>query len=322
MKKNLIKFYKKLIPLRYTNPMKSNILNLITHTFKIPFRILTGIALILSALAITLISRHVANSTSSLLMVSFLDIGQGDALYIRAPNGNDVLIDGGPDDNVLRKIREVTSVADNHVSLIIATHPDKDHIAGLIPIFENFSVDYYVHTEIASKTSFDESLMDQVAQEPQLISVLARSGQRIILDQSAGVYIDILFPDQDTSHFSDTNEASIIIQLTYDQQKFLLTGDAPSSVEYSLIERYEKILPSNVLKLGHHGSKTSSSEFFLKAVQPTFAIVSAGKNNRYNHPSPEVLERVENVIPDSQVFSTAVLGTITFETDGQTIWKK
>ncbi len=257
---------------------------------------------------------------NGILSVSFLDVGQGDAIYIRAPNGNDVMIDGGPDRSVIQELHQVIPPFDHDIDLIIATHPDKDHIAGLIPIFKDFDVNNYLRSEIHSGTSFDESLIDHEKNEPDLKTILARRGQRIILDDVHGVFLDILFPDQNTEHFKDTNDASIVLQLVYGESQFLLNGDAPRSVEDFLVAHDHDRLQSDVLKLGHHGSKTSSGETFLKQVRPSYAVVSAGKNNRYHHPNPEVVERVTDLgVP---ILSTIDLGTVTFQTDGKTLWRK
>lgn len=257
---------------------------------------------------------------SNVLSVSFLDVGQGDAIYIRAPSGNDMLIDGGPDQSVVQALHQVMPPFDRDIDLVVATHPDKDHIAGLIEAFEEFDVNDYLHSEIHSDTSFDDSLAQHEKTEPDLQTVLARRGQRIILDPDHGVFLDVLFPDQDTENFKDTNDASIVLRLVYRDSSFLLTGDAPMSVEQFLVSHDKEHLQSDVLKLGHHGSKTASSEEFLKQVQPSYAVVSAGKNNRYHHPNPEVVARVSELgIP---ILSTMDMGTITFVTDGQTLWRK
>jgi competence protein ComEC len=254
------------------------------------------------------------------LTVTFLDVGQGDSVYIRAPNGNDVLIDGGPDDAVIRKLREVMPPFDNDLDLVVGTHPDKDHIAGLSFVFDEFQVKNFLHSEIRADTSFDRMLADRAEREPDLRTITARRGERFILDRKRGVFIDILFPDQDTTNFKETNEASIVARLVYGQQSFLLTGDSPASVEYYLATTDKKSISSTVLKLGHHGSKTSSNQTFLETVAPSVAVVSAGKNNTYHHPSPEVVSRVHALnIP---IVSTIEQGTLVFETDGITLHRR
>lgn len=254
------------------------------------------------------------------LAVSFLDVGQGDAIYIRTPNGNDVLIDGGPDDTVIQKLHEVMPSFDKDITMVVETHPDKDHIAGLAQVFEQYEIKNFLHSEVSSGTSFDIALQDHAAAESGMGTIIARRGERIILDKKYGVYLDILFPDQDTTHFKETNDASIVARLVYGDTSFILNGDSPISVEQFLSRNDRQGLKSTVLKLGHHGSQTSTSDEFLNQVAPEYAIVSAGKNNSYHHPHPSVIDRVNS--RQIKTLSTIGLGTITFETDGVGIWQK
>ncbi len=255
---------------------------------------------------------------SDILSVSFLDIGQGDAIYIRAPNGNDILIDGGPDDSVVQQLASVMPVFDHDIDMIIETHPDKDHVAGLVSIFQHYDVKKFLHSEIESGTSFDNALHTADAAEPDIENIIARRGERFILDDTHGIYLDILFPDQDTSHFTETNDASVVARLVYGDKSFLLTGDSPISVEQFLARTDGSRLKTTVLKLGHHGSKTSSSDEYLDQVRPEYAVVSAGKNNSYHHPNPSVVSRIQT--RGIKLFSTIDLGTIIFQTDGKSIW--
>lgn len=257
---------------------------------------------------------------SDILSVSFLNIGQGDSIYIRAPNGNDVLIDGGPDDTVIGQLSRVMPLFDHDIGMVVETHPDKDHIAGLINVFQNFQVTKFLHSELSSGTSFDNALHAADAAEPGVENIIARRGERFILDDTHGIYLDILFPDQDTSHFTETNDASIVARLVYNNESFLLTGDSPISVEQFLARTDGSRLKTSVLKLGHHGSKTSSSDEYLDQVQPEYAVVSAGKNNSYHHPNSSVVSRIQS--RGIKLFSTIDLGTITFQTNGKSIWVK
>jgi competence protein ComEC len=134
-----------------------------------------------------------------------------------------------------------------------------------------------------------------------------------------GATLKILFPDKDPSNLK-SNESSIVIQLSYGDIDFLLTGDAPKSIEEHLVRVYGSDLESEVLKVGHHGSKTSSSVIFLNTVRPQYAVISAGSENRYGHPSAEVIERLEKY--DLEIDSTIEDGSIVFMTDGVSIWKE
>lgn len=249
------------------------------------------------------------------LHVVFLDIGQGDAIWIQAPNGRELLIDSGPDQSVVDQLSSEKNFFDRTVDMVLATHSDKDHIGGFPYVFDQFKIPTVIESEISSPTLADKAFTEKTTEE-QSNKLIARSGERIILDPKYGVVVDILFPDQNTTGW-ETNEASIVARVTYGQTSFLLTGDSPSVIEDFLVKTYGPQLHSNVLKLGHHGSKTSSDQNFLDTAQPDIAIVSAGLNNKYGHPHPETIERVENV--NAQILETSKLGNIDCASDGQTV---
>jgi competence protein ComEC len=256
------------------------------------------------------------------MTVQFLDVGQGDSIFITAPNGKQVLIDGGPDDRVLLGLSKSMRLWDRSIDIVIPTHPDKDHIAGLASVFRLYRVGTVIMGNVSSGTVFDEELQSAIDNEPRLRRATAWRGERIILDHIRGVYIDILFPTSDTRTWDETNESSIVVRLVYGNRSFLLTGDLPSDAEDYLVYMASidsaNRIDSDVLKLGHHGSKTSTSEKFLLAVTPSYSIVSAGKGNRYGHPDESVIERVQNV--NSNILSTIDHGTVTFTTDGDDLW--
>ncbi len=248
------------------------------------------------------------------LRVVFLDVGQGDAIYIEAPNGKQVLVDGGPGKAVLRQLSTVMPWFDKSIDLVIATHPDADHIAGLVPVLERYDVDYFMEPGVEADTGVYRQLVKQIdtlVTESKLEKILARRGMRIILwDQ---VYLDILFPDRDVSSL-DTNDASIIARLVYGEESFLLTGDAPKKMEQYLVSLDGEQLATSVLKVGHHGSKTSTDPEFVSAVNPDYAIISAEKNSRYGHPHQVTLDTLEKL--KIKILNMAEDGNIEFKTEG------
>jgi len=250
------------------------------------------------------------------LQVRFLDVGQGDAIQIITPDGYEVLIDGGPTASVLRELANGRSFFDKSIDVVVATHPDSDHISGLVDVFARYDVSWIINTDnrsdTATFTAFDEAVKNEGAKV-----VVAEAGQ--VLQLGASTTLKIYSPLGDTSGW-ESNLSSIVIQVSYGDIDFLLTGDAPSSIEDYLVTNYGSTLQSEVLKLGHHGSNTSSSEIFLSAVKPNFAVVSAGKDNRYGHPRAEVLERA--IAAGAEVISTIDQGTITFLTDGVRVWEE
>lgn len=242
------------------------------------------------------------------LTVAFLDVGQGDAIYIEAPNGKQVLIDGGPNKSVLRELGKVMPFYDRSIDIVLLTHPDKDHVGGLPAVLQNFSVDMVFEPGVTVDTGVYQAFKDEI--EVQSIERhVPFAGSIITLDE--GVELEILFPDRDMST-SDPNTASIIARLVYGESEFLFMGDAPKAIERYVLSRAGDI-ESDVLKVGHHGSDTSTDSAFVARVNPAIAIISAGKDNRYGHPHEEVLDTLQR----SAVVGTYQQGTIVFKTDGK-----
>jgi len=247
------------------------------------------------------------------LKVVFLDVGQGDAIFIEAPNGKQVLIDGGPDATLLSSLGKVMPFADRSIDMVIATHPDMDHIGGLPILIDNYKVANIIENGSTSTSQIFSSLEERVLKN-KINKIIARRGIHIVLDEKENIYIDILFPSGDVSDL-ESNDASIVSRLVYGENSFMFTGDASLYTE-NLIEwnEAENILHSDVLKLGHHGSRTSSSLLWLEKVNPDVAIISAGKDNRYGHPHQELIDRLSSLhIP---FLSTSEKGNIIFKSDG------
>jgi competence protein ComEC len=251
------------------------------------------------------------------LTVAFLDVGQGDAIYIESPTGRQVLIDGGANRGVLAELSRVMPPFDRSLDVVIATHPDKDHIGGLPYVLERYRVENILDTGLAGDTDTFAFYAERLRQEAQT-GVLYREVRRgDVIGLGAGAYLRILFPDRDMASTTDANNASIVAQLVYGETEVLLTGDAPKSVEEYLILLDGGTLSSDILKASHHGSKTSSAEGFVAAVRPLYAIVSAGCDNSYGHPHQEVIATLTNA--SSTTLSTCEHGTIVFKSDGK-LW--
>lgn len=260
-------------------------------------------------------SNATASSNNELLKVTFLDVGQGDAIFIETPDGMQILIDGGPDSSVLRELAKQMPVGDRDLDMILATHPDKDHIGGLVDVLERYDVENIVMTNNKNDTPVFEAFTKAVEEEHGNVHY-AYTGQQLGLGASTSILI--LSPSGEVENW-ESNTSSIITQLRFGDTEFMLTGDAPSSIEDYLVNYFgEEVLESEVLKLGHHGSKTSTSEKWLQTVQPKYAIVSAGKDNTYGHPNPEVIERASKY--NIEILNTAEKGSITFLSDGREVW--
>jgi len=247
----------------------------------------------------------------SFLEVNFFDVGQGDAIFIVTPAGHQILIDGGPSSVILEKLGNEMPFFDKSIDLIILTHPDRDHLAGLIDVLRKYETDNILWTGVIKDTSEYREWLDLIKEEEAQIYI-AKSGQKI---KSQKVQFDILFPfeslrDQECKNVNDT---SIVARLNFNENYFLLTGDISKSIERELAEK-EIDIEADVLKIAHHGSKTASSLEFLKKVSPRVAVISVGENN-YGHPHPEVLEKLNFF--DINTLTTNFLGDIKIISDGK-----
>ena len=261
-------------------------------------------------------SGKVAETTCECLTVSFLDVGQGDAILVQTPDGYEMLVDGGRDNSILRELSERQEVFDRTIDVVVATHPDLDHVAGLVDVLERYEVKTIVMTENEGESGAAAAFAAAAPNEGAEI-IFADAGQ--VLQLGASTTIQIFAPTGDESKL-ESNAASIVLRVVYGNTSFLLSGDAPQEIENYLVETYGTQLDSYFLKLGHHGSKTSTSESWLDTVTPKYAVVSAGLDNRYGHPHQEVMQRVfkRNI----QTSHTGTDGTIVFESDGVTVWQR
>lgn len=258
-----------------------------------------------------LIVHVVLADEKKVLTVTFLEVRQGDAIFIESPTGFQMLIDGGPDRSVLRELPKEMGILDRSIDVVVATHPDKDHIAGLPGIFERYEVGTYIESGVVGDSSFVDSVESSVSAEGAQ-KITARRGMRLHLGH--GAYADILYPDRDVRSL-ETNTASIVMRVVYGETEFMLSGDAPSSVE-DWVAELDPAIQSDVLKAGHHGSRTSTSEFWIAQVKPAFVVISAGKDNSYGHPHQEVVDIIAR--SGAQMRSTAD-GAVSFVTDGKSL---
>jgi competence protein ComEC len=256
-------------------------------------------------------------SQPRMLTVSFLDVGQGDSIFIKAPNGNEMLVDAGRNAQVLRDLSKVTPFFDRSIDVVVATHPHADHVAGFIDVLKKYHIGLALVSGQKSRATFYQVFHNALKKN----NVKTIKGKRgMIINLGSGVYFDIVSPEKLTPGES-TNETSIVGKLTYGNTSFLLTGDAPIDVEKKLIARYGDRLKSDVLKAGHHGSKNSSSIFFLQTVGPSYTVISAGIKNRYGLPDKSVIKHIKTV--GSKVVRTetdARMNNVTFKSNGENIF--
>ena len=276
------------------------------------YRALGGL-LILACATLVVWSLVFAATPTGVLTVAFLDVGQGDAIYIETPHGNQLLIDGGKGRAVLRELGSRLSPYDRTLDAVLATHPDMDHIGGLPELFARFNIALFLESGVHDDGADAAALRNAVTDEG-LTFLPARAGTTLMLDE--GVALTILFPEGDVSAF-ESNTGSVVARLSYGGTSFLFTGDSPASIERYLAGKHGAALRSDVLKLGHHGSDTSTTEEFLGFVAPRYGIISAGCDNPYGHPHRDVLARLERF--DVQALATCEHGTLVFESDGHDI---
>jgi len=245
---------------------------------------------------------------NNILEVHFFDVGQGDSIFIETPNSRQILIDGGPDKTVLKRLNQTMPFYDQTIDLIILTHPDTDHLTGLIEVLEYYQIGHILTSGFQKDTAAYQE-WQRLIKEKEIPLTIAQAGQNIVLQD--GIVLEILWPDQSliNSYSKPVNNVSVVGRLVYGDIEILLTGDIENKVENVLVKQE---IQSDILKLAHHGSKTSSIQSFINKVNPAIAVISVGEDNRYNHPNETVLERLKNSI----IYRTDKNGDIQILTNG------
>ncbi len=270
----------------------------------------------LSILVLTSISFFFISHTTGhhgRLFISFLNIGQGDAIYIEAPNGRQIMVDGGPDKVVLRELGKVMPMFDRSIDAILITNPDKDHIGGFIDIMNKYKVDEIIEPGTISPSDTYKTV-ESLVRKDRLQQIFARRGMNIILDKERNIYLHILFPDRDVSKLA-TNDGSIVAKLVYGDTSVLLQGDSPQNIEKYLLTLNTSELDTDILKAGHHGSRTSTNKKYVEAASPNYAVISCGVDNSYGHPHEETLDTLNSL--NVPILRTDTVGRISFESDGE-----
>ena len=231
---------------------------------------------------------------AQVLTVTFFDVGQGDAILIETPQGHQILIDGGPDEKVLEKLGTRMPFWDTRLDLVVLTHPDKDHVGGLIDVLDFYEVDNVLWTGVEKDTNLFQEWMKGLEKEQEQGTrvIIAQAAQKIAWSSSDVAFLDILYPFKNLQGTKPrkVNDTSIVAKLIYGQDSFLLPGDISQTTENILVIN-DVDLAADVLKAAHHGSKSSSMEAFIRAVNPLLTVIQVGGDNRYGHPYQEVLDR-------------------------------
>ena len=252
------------------------------------------------------------------LEVVFVDVGQGDAAYISTPLNRQIVVDGGPGRlDMVRFLGEHMPPGDRTLDLVVLTHPNADHLTGLLETMERYEVGAVLERPVDYDGPVYAAWRELAAEEGALV-LEAVPGRRI--ETGDGVVVQVLGPPSRllSGTESDVDNASVVVRVSYGEVSFLLTGDMFSEAEAALAAT-GRDLESDVLKVGHHGSRTSSSRDFLDAVRPSVAVVSAGAGNSFGHPHAETLEELGRYVSPEMVLKTFERGDVRFVTDGETL---
>lgn len=252
------------------------------------------------------------------LQVSFLDVGQGDSVLIKTPYNQNILIDGGPDDSAIYGLSKNLPWWDRTIDLMILTHPHDDHVSGLLDVIKRYGVKRIAYTGVVH-TSPNYLAWLKLVQSKKIPIVIIDQPRKIVLGNDC--YLDVLSPLDGllNKEVENINNSSIVAKLVYKNVKFLLTGDIENEIEEKLVSNNIDI-SAHILKLAHHGSDTSSTEDFLKKVNPDIAVISVGKDNKFGHPNRRIINRLERM--GKRFFRTDLDGEVDFVSDGVMVYKK
>jgi comEC/rec2 family protein len=239
-------------------------------------------------------------------------VGQGDSSLIITPKGKTILIDAGDEAHAKKVLSYVREQGIEKLDLVIATHPDADHIGGMDKVIKNFDIDVFAMPDVSAKTNQYKQIQRELKAKKMKTTRLYQ-GDEVQIDDD--IDFEILSPVKGKK-YDDTNEYSIVAKIVYKDTSFILMGDATMENEVDIINNVLDI-DIDVLKLGHHGSSTSSSDYFITKTSPKIAIISCGKNNKYGHPHQEVMRvlKKHGVTP----YRTDEMGDIVITSDGKEI---
>ena len=279
-------------------------------------KIVAGITVFLFGMNFIIWSGVFARSLAPDLAVYFFNVGQGDSIFIASKDGTQILIDGGPNSRVLGELAKAMPYYDDSIDLVVLSHPHADHLSGLIDVLKRYKVGKVVESGVIYRTP-EHDAFEEIASQKNI--------QRIDIEHPSiitfgGVTLKILYPNVsfENKTVKNVNETSLVILLEFEGKKILFTGDAGKATEDKLLA--EGVLEDvDVLKVGHQGSKFSSSANFLNKILPEYAVIEVGKNS-YGHPTEEALSRLATV--GAKIFRTDRDGTVTLEIrNGELIWK-
>lgn len=261
-------------------------------------------------LSVGLLHGTAAEAAVKTMKVHFINVGQGDATYIKMPGGEDVLIDGGRQGQGDEVIAYLKKQKVDDIEVLIATHPDADHIGGMDEVLKAYKVESVYAPKVVHTTDAYKNFLKAVKAEKRTIKT-AKAG--VTLSSLKSVKAKFVGPVK--TYGKNLNDWSAVLHITHHKNKFLFTGDAEKASEADMLKT-KQTLGAQVIKVGHHGAKTSSNTNFLKVVKPKFAVISVGKN-AYGHPTKDVLSRLKAA--KASVYRTDQKGNIVFTSTGTKI---
>ncbi len=239
-------------------------------------------------------------------LFAVLDVGQGNGIYIRSETGFEVIIDGGAYTKLLASLSKVRSPIDNHIDILILSHPDSDHMGAFPELIRRYNIKGFI-SNIETATSGLYHAVINALEEKGVQRHTAVS--KVLVHQEEGFSVQVIYPDSPNLH-KDRNDNSLVVRVDHGGVSYLIPGDISSDIEEYLLEKYPKQVDVDVLVAGHHGSNSSTSEKFLTATSPAFVVLSSGKDNRYGHPHQNVLDRIKEY--GAEPLRTNVMGSILF----------
>lgn len=267
---------------------------------------------LVSAAVLSFFAVQTSAQSDGLAHIYFLDVGQGDSEFIQAPNGNQVLIDGGPDNKVIQELGRIMPFYDHSIDLVVLTHPHADHVNGLIEVLKRYHVGQIIENSVPYGTA-EYAEWNRIKPEAPVLE--ARTGQ--IVDLGDGIKLTVLYPYQPGANgqeVKNVHDFMVVSRLDYGDEGVLFMGDAEAVIEHRLVLDKAN-LAARFLKVGHHGSKTSTTEEFLRTVSPSFAFIEVGAKNRYGHPHPSTIQKL--LSHDIKYYRTDIDGTKELILDGQ-----
>lgn len=250
------------------------------------------------------------NDTVDKLVSHYIDVGQGDCEFIEFPDGETMLIDAGTSDGSSKIIRYIENLGYNYIDYVVATHPHADHIGGMKKVIEKFDIGTVYMPKAETTTSTYSNLLKAIQKKGKKIKT-ARAGTEIYNGRDQYISVETLAPN--SSEYESLNDYSVVLKITYGKVRLLYMGDAEVLSENEILNKNYDV-SADVIKVGHHGSNTSSGQNFVNAVNAQFAIFSVGSNNDYHHPHSQVVNRWKN--SGAEILRTDTMGSIVLSTDG------